>query len=92
MNRKERRAVKAQGIDVGDMEVRFGGRTLQLTVVINTDESVEEVVQRVRKAASGPHLRMAVVGAGIVEAEKAAEYWANTIPHLKRIAGSGGVA
>jgi hypothetical protein len=91
MNRQQRRAAKAQGIDVGDMEVRYGGRTLQLTVVINTDETIEEVTMRIKSAASGPRQRMCVVGGGIVDDQMAKEFWEGVIPTLKQEAKRGGV-
>ncbi len=61
-----------------DTTSRFGGRTISLQVAINTDEDLNAVAERVRAAAVGPKLRMAVVMAGILEPDAAAAIWAMT--------------
>lgn len=89
MNRKERRA---RGIDIGDTTVRYGGRTLELWVVINTDETLEQVVARVAPAAKGPAQRMVVVTGGEMPASESKELWEKVIPQAEQQAKSGGEA
>lgn len=48
-----------------DMTIKFGGRTVMLTVVINTDEEVDELTKRVVNAARGPLRRMVVCEANL---------------------------
>ena len=58
-----------------DTAIRFGGRTLMLDVAVNTDENPHEVCERVRVAAAGPLLRMAMVAARIVSGPDALSLW-----------------
>ncbi len=92
MNRKERRASQAQGIDIGETDVRFGGRTIEVRVFVNTDEPAEVVGARVQAAAKGPGLRMAAALVGELDAEQAAEVWAGFVLQATRAAKSGGTA
>lgn len=92
MNRHHRRATKAQGLDIGISEVRYEGRTLEVKIIINTDESVEEVVSRVIPAAKGPNRRMVIVTGGIVKSEHAKKIWDAFLPHIKDQARKGGIA
>lgn len=78
MNRAERRRQqRALGADprLQGMEVRYGGRTLEIRAVINTDREPMAIVEAVKAAARGPKLDMVVVTAGEVEAEAAANLW-----------------
>ena len=52
---------------LGSTDVRYNGRTVRLDVFINTDDSLEEVAERVKRAAQGPKFNMVIVGAGFVE-------------------------
>jgi hypothetical protein len=56
MNRKLRRASSSKkasvAVDIGGTDVRHGGRTLQITVSVNTDEDEMTVLERVRAAAA----------------------------------------
>lgn len=92
MNRKERRAHEAQGIDIGDPTVRYDGRTIEVKVVVNTDESVETVIARLIPAGKGPGKRMVVISGGVVEPEAAATFWNGVIPNAVRQAKSGGTS
>lgn len=92
MNRHERRAAKAQGIDIGIPEVRYGGRTLEVKVIINTDEPIEEVVGRIIPVAKGPNKRMVIVAGGVVETEHAKAIWDEFIPNAIEQARKGGMA
>jgi hypothetical protein len=88
-NRKERRA---RGINVGDTTVKFSGRTLEIRVVINTDESAEQVAARAHAAAKGPKQRMCVITAGEFDKEAAERFWSELIPAVEYEAGKGGEA
>jgi hypothetical protein len=90
VNRKERRAHASRGVDIGDARLKYGGRTIELKIVINTDETVDEVVSRVAPAAKGPGQRMVLVSGGLVEAESAEAFWSDVLPHVKQQAARGG--
>jgi len=63
--------------------LRFEGRTLELRVLVNTDEDLAEVLERVRLAAAGPRARMTVAGAVLVDedlAERWTRLWAHAVP------------
>lgn len=62
-------------IDQHDLGTKFGGRTLYFTVVINTDEDIHEVSERLRAAASGPQLRMAICAGSILTLEEGERIW-----------------
>ena len=57
----------------GKAEVRFNGRTVKVTVSVNTDEDENVVAKRIHDAACGPNKRMAVTG--IHETKDETEYW-----------------
>jgi hypothetical protein len=59
-----------------DTSIKFGGRTIVMTVVVNTDEDAREVSERVNDAARGPKLRMAMTGSNIVTGVEAVAFWA----------------
>jgi hypothetical protein len=90
MNRHTRRANRSRGIDVGDTEVKYDGRTLDFKVVVNTDEPIEEVLMRIKEAAQGPRQRMAAVFAGELEPDQANKFWEVMIPIVKQEAEKGG--
>lgn len=92
MNRKERRSAKAQGIDIGQTDVRFGGRTVEVRVFVNTDEDEAVVGARVQAAAKGPQLRMAAALVSVLEAEQASAVWDTLVPQAISAAKSGGEA
>jgi hypothetical protein len=80
MNRHDRRAAEAKSRPAEDprlvgMEVRFGGRTLEVRVFVNTDEEDWVVAQRVREAARGPKQAMAVITVADVPVERAVPLW-----------------
>jgi hypothetical protein len=90
-NRHERRAAakKAQqeAAASGDkrlkgMEIRYGGRTLTVTAYINTDEPIEQIVERVKIAARGPKFDMVLVAGGEVETDAAQDLWDATFPAM----------
>jgi hypothetical protein len=58
-----------------DYTIRFDGRTLQFTVLVNTDEEIEIVAERIRRAASGPGIRMAAVGGNEADVDTARPFW-----------------
>ncbi len=80
-----------RGIDIGDTSVRFGGRTLEVVIRINTDETLEEVVSRTAPAAKGPASRMALVSGRELSSEEASKLWTLVIPIVKEQAKKGGV-
>ena len=61
------------------MDVRYGGRTLRVEILINTDESESVVAQRVQAAAKGPKACMAVVSVGTCDPDEAAVVWERLI-------------
>lgn len=81
MNRRDRRAEVVKKRALGNdtrlegMDLRYGGRTLVVTVYLNTDGDPYEIGERVKAAARGPKLDMAVYTVGEVEAETAAPMW-----------------
>lgn len=87
MNRQERRK---RGIDIGQTGVQFNGRTLKVEVIINTDESLENVVSRIIPAAKGPHSRMVIVTGGVVPEDDAKGVWDVVIPIAEDQARKGG--
>lgn len=92
MNRYQRRAHAAKGIDVGDTTVKFGGRTLEVKILINTDESLNDVVSRLLAPARGPAKRMVVVTGGEIDIEAGKKFWEDVLPHVEQQARSGGVS
>ena len=89
MNRKERRA---RGIDIGDTTVKYGARTLEIRVHVNTDETIEDVVARISPAAKGPGKRMVLITGGELDGDAAQAFWDRVIPYLKQQAAGGGEA
>lgn len=92
MNRHERRANRAKGVGIGDTEVKHGGRTLDFKVLVNTDEPIEQVLMRIKTAAQGPNLSMAMVAGGELEPEDAAKVWEALLPMMEEEAKKGGTA
>lgn len=92
MSRHERRAQASKGADVGDTTIKFGGRTLEVKILINTNESLDEVVARLITPAKGPGKRMVVVSGGEVSKEDAEKFWSTLIPIAEQQAKSGGVS
>lgn len=73
MNRHDRRknrvsrdsvAFKAR---VGEVDLRYGERVVDVHVFINTDEDVNVLAKRIMDASRGPKLAMVVVAAGLHE-------------------------
>lgn len=93
MNRKLRRASAPKrasvAVDIGDTDVRHGGRTLQITVSVNTDEDEMTVLERVRAAARGPKVAMCVCSVGVMKPEDSAELWGRIVPAATRKAAEG---
>jgi len=78
VNRKDRRAEEARqrhAKAMVGMELRYGGRTLVVTAYVNTPEEAVDVVKRIQPAARGPREAMAIVTAGVHEAESTAGLW-----------------
>ena len=71
MNRRERRAQTKADPRLSGSDVRYGGRTLQVT----TDEDERVVALRVQEAAKGPGKRMVLVTAGILNEEQSHRLW-----------------
>lgn len=92
MNRQQRRGYKAQGIDIGESDVRFNGRTIDVRVFVNTDEPIEVVAARIQQAAKGPHKRMAAVTGGVLDSEDAKRVWDTIVPMAADAAKKGGYA
>ncbi len=92
MNRHERRAAQARGINIGATDVRFDGRTIEVRVFVNTDEPAEVVGARVQAAAKGPQLRMAAALVSELNAEQSAKVWEGLVSEATRAAKSGGEA
>lgn len=76
--RKQRRAKER----LGDVGVRYGGRTVEVRVFLNTDETVAAVVERLRKAAQGPNLKMALLMGSL--SENASELWETVAKSAER--------
>lgn len=92
MNRHERRASRAKGIDIGETVVKYDGRTHKFEIFVNTDESAEAVLMRIKEAAQGPKLAMVVAMGGELQPEDAKRVWEALIPIMDREAAKGGVA
>ncbi len=80
MNRHDRRAQASQerrdaAAKKLGADVRYGGRTLEVKVFVNTDEDEREVALRVQAAAKGPKGCMTVLTAGILDASDAEKVW-----------------
>lgn len=56
-------------------EVRFGGRTLTVTVTINTDEAPNVVAERLHQAGQGPLRRMTVTSVAEVDGDTGRKFW-----------------
>jgi hypothetical protein len=56
-------------------DVRYGGRTIQVTVYVNTDEDERDVALRIQEAAKGPGQRMVLVAVGLVDEGRARSLW-----------------
>jgi len=70
---------------LGETDVRYSGRTVRLDVFINTDDSLEEVALRVKRAAQGPKFNMVIVAAGFVEDKTVIEkLWASVADAAKK--------
>lgn len=93
MNRKLRRisaSKKASGaVDIGYVDVRHGGRTLQVIVSVNTDEEEMVVLERVRAAARGPRASMCVCSIGVMRPEDSAKLWDRIVPAAVRESEKG---
>jgi negative regulator of replication initiation len=64
--------------------IRFGGRTLEFKVYVNTDESMQAVFERVQKAVkSVPGAPMTIITAGVVPVEQAKGLWEATIAAME---------
>jgi hypothetical protein len=77
VNRHERRKQRALGSDprLRGMDLRYGGRTLEVKVYLNTEGDPHEIAERVKRAASGPKMDMAIVLVGDVDKEQAEGLW-----------------
>lgn len=84
------------GLEGQDMRLAFDGRTLQLMVLINTDEdpkTVEKRIQRAASEASNGEWRMALVSALVIEGMRAKNFWRSirrAVRKGKRQAKEGG--
>lgn len=70
--------------NVGELEVRYDGRCLKFEVLINTDEPDFAVADRLRKAAAGLGLKMAVVMGGVLDKEDGKLVWEKLLPLMKK--------
>ncbi len=92
MNRAERRKqasedrVRHRGTSrdsrLDGMDVRYGGRTLEIRVYLNTDEEPHDVVARLDPAARGPRRVRSMFAARLVEEALARPLW-KTAPGLE---------
>lgn len=62
-------------LEAQDMRLGFDGRTIQLTVLINTDEDAREIIARIKLAAAGPAKRMVLVVAHVITDLRARNFW-----------------
>lgn len=61
-----------------DREIRYGGRTVEFHIFVNTDATEEEIakrIQRLREFAGGSRRDMVVISASTVSPEEAAPLW-----------------
>ena len=80
MNRNHRRAARAADPRLNGAEIRYGGRTIELRVYVNTDEAVPAVFERVQKAVkSAPNEPMVIITVGMLSTEEATGLWEATI-------------
>lgn len=73
-----------------DDEIRYGGRTLKVTVLVNTDEDEQAVVERIDGAARGSKDCMSVVMLDVVDPEQAKPVWDQIIAGRAQRENSGG--
>ncbi len=79
MNREERRRRAKNDPRMSGAEIRYGGRTIQITAYVNTDEDELEVLQRVQEAAKGPGKRMVLVAGGLLPEDQWKLAWETII-------------
>lgn len=72
MSFKRRLERKKQG--TGDWDIRYGGRTVEVRMFINTDDDLETIKERMLKLARGPRLDMALIGISEFEGDNS-ELW-----------------
>ncbi|HEX9642299.1 MAG TPA: hypothetical protein VGB13_13425 [Candidatus Krumholzibacteria bacterium] len=59
-----KRRIERRKAATGEWDLRYGGRTVEARLYINTDEDLEVIKERLIKLARGPRLDMAVIGLG----------------------------
>lgn len=63
----------------GEKKVLFNGRTLVVTVTVNTDEEDHEVAARIHEAAQGPKRRMAITSLAALTDDQGRSFWDKAI-------------
>lgn len=63
------------GNDVGNIELRYGGRTLVITLYVNTDEDKMAVLGRIIEAAKGPKRSMVTATLEVIAGAVADLVW-----------------
>ena len=69
-----KRRIERKKQSTGEWDVRYGGRTVEVRMFINTDDELEVIKERLLKLARGPRLDMALIGIGEFEGDKS-ELW-----------------
>jgi hypothetical protein len=84
MNRHDRRAAAAKDPRLQGAEIRYGGRTLELRVYVNTDEPYERVFERVQRAVkSAPNSPMVMMTVAELDDAEADALWQATIRAMR---------
>jgi hypothetical protein len=79
MNRHDKRARAKTDPRMSGADVRYGGRTVQVTVYVNTDEDENDVLIRVQEAAKGPSRRMVLAALAMLDEEQARRFWEHAV-------------
>jgi hypothetical protein len=86
MSRGDRDPPSGIGVDIHDMEPRFGGRVVRVDVFINTDRDAEEILRKIRHVARGPRADAILMTCAVYEDGAA---WA-AVQEMAREAAGGG--
>lgn len=70
-----------------DMTVKYDGRTLTVTLIVNTDEDPAMLAERLTSSARGEKNNMVISGVGITTGPEAIAHW----NELKKILAKSGV-
>lgn len=79
MNRQDRRRKEALDRRLGRRELLYGGRTLNVKICLDTDETGEEAIERMRRPLSGPRKVMVLIGVRLYPPDEGgSEFWRKT--------------